>query len=153
MRPTSLLLAVLLCAPIRAANVETDYGLEVARLAITPRVYEYTVDEMYKTLIATVNRLRKDRKETPKDAADKLKEALPEALPGEALMTWTAEIYSRHFTPAELRDLAAFYRTPLGGIARCRGSADIERVLDQGDCRVPTPNARRPGGRPGRESA
>jgi hypothetical protein len=30
------------------------------------------------------------------------------------LLAWTADVYQRHFTPQEMQQLVAFYRSPLG---------------------------------------
>jgi hypothetical protein len=43
-----------------------------------------------------------------------LKAAVAEAMPYEDLVTWTAEVYTKHFTRKEIEDIAAFYKTPTG---------------------------------------
>ena len=40
--------------------------------------------------------------------------ALLEVVPYAEMKQWTAELYAQRFTTAELKELVAFYRTPLG---------------------------------------
>src|SRR5215813_3629464 len=109
MRATFLVVLCLFCFATRAdSSAERDDALEVARLAISPRVYDFMIAQMNEILIAGVDRLRTDGKKTPPEAVKKLKEALPRALPRDALISWAAEIYSHRFTRTELQELAAF---------------------------------------------
>jgi len=128
MRISFLVVLCLLFVATRAdSGAEQDDALEVARLAMSPRVYDFMIAQMNETLIMTVDRLRTDGKKTPPEAAKKLKEALPRALPRDALISWAAEIYSRHFTRAELHDLAAFYSTPLG----TKLVGEVPQIMDE----------------------
>jgi hypothetical protein len=50
----------------------------------------------------------------PPEKQESLKAAVKECIPYEDLLTWTGEVYSRHFTKKEIEDLATFYKTPTG---------------------------------------
>src|SRR5581483_7737691 len=70
MRISFLVVLCLLFVATRAdSGAEQDDALEVARLAMSPRVYDFMIAQMNETLIMTVDRLRTDGKKTPPEAA------------------------------------------------------------------------------------
>ena len=50
----------------------------------------------------------------PADKRKALEAAVQEVLPYDDLVSWSADVYTKHFTRKEIDDLAAFYRTPTG---------------------------------------
>jgi len=50
----------------------------------------------------------------PPDVESKISQAVMEALPYDELTSWTVEIYAPRFTTDEIRQLIAFYMTPIG---------------------------------------
>jgi len=50
----------------------------------------------------------------PADFKKRFTAALLEVVPYQELMEWSADLYAERFTASELRELIAFYRTPLG---------------------------------------
>lgn len=50
----------------------------------------------------------------PADAEAKMTKAVLEAVPYDDLVSWTVEIYATRFSTEEIRQLIAFYKTPVG---------------------------------------
>jgi hypothetical protein len=107
-------LALLLAAAPRAAHAgeaETKAAQELVRL-ITPKpAYDDMLRQLTNNLIATS---MAPAAGAPADMNERIIKAMTEAMPYEDMMTWTAEVYAKRFTAAELKELSKFYRTPLG---------------------------------------
>ena len=84
---------------------------ELVILVMPREAYERSIQQMTNQMLAT---LRAQGQKIADGAEQKMKDAVIDVMPYDELLTWTADIYARHFTPKELGDLLAFYRTPTG---------------------------------------
>jgi uncharacterized protein len=119
MRPSlTILLAIsIVSATAVAGNAEKDKDTKTATMALMrqimpPEAYDAVLDQMYQQMSASMKQAGGGAM-TPKQQKG-MKAAVKEALPYEDLLTWTGEIYAKHFTKKEIDDIAAFYATPTG---------------------------------------
>jgi len=70
------------------------------------------LEQMYTQMSATM--LQTGGKSVSASKQKALKEAVQECLPYDDLISWSADVYTKHFSRKELDDLAAFYKTPTG---------------------------------------
>jgi uncharacterized protein len=119
MRPSlTILLAIsIVSATAVAGNVEKDKDTKTATMALMrqimpPDAYDAVLDQMYQQMLAGKQQASGGTV-SPKQQKG-MKAAAKEALPYEDLLTWTGEIYAKHFTKKEIDDIAAFYATPTG---------------------------------------
>jgi uncharacterized protein len=81
--------------------------------AVVPRAaYDAMLDQMYTQMSATMQQA--GGKAIPAAKQKALKAAVQESMPYDDLVSWTADVYTKHFTRKEIDDLAGFYRTPTG---------------------------------------
>ena len=117
--PTTLLstlaLACLLSLLPRAASAEDKPAAtpspEWVRVMVPKEAYDALVEQMHEQMAAAM------QQRGPAFSAEKkgaLKTAMMECLPYEDLLAWSAEVYAKHFTAKELKQIAAFYKTPTG---------------------------------------
>jgi len=100
----SLLLVTLGCVGIAfAGEAEDKAARELTQLVLTKQTHQ----QMLSQVTASFGAL------TPQKQAQ-LVQALNEALPYEEMVAFNAEVYARHFSTAELKQLIAFYKTPVG---------------------------------------
>ena len=119
MRPSlTILLAIsIVSATAVAGNVETEKETKTATVALMrqimpPEAYDAVLDQMYQQMSASMKQAGGGTM-SPKQQKG-MKAAVKEALPYDDLLTWTGEIYAKHFTKKEIDDIAAFYATPTG---------------------------------------
>jgi len=117
MRPSlTILLAIsIVSATAVAGNGEKDTKtatMALMRQIMPPEAYDAVLDQMYQQMSASMKQAGSGSM-TPKQQKG-MKAAVKEALPYEDLLTWTGEIYAKHFTKKEIDDIAAFYATPTG---------------------------------------
>ena len=117
MRPSlTLLLAIsIVSATAVAGDAEKDTKtatVALMRQIMPPEAYDAVLDQMYQQMSASMKQASGGAM-TPKQQKG-MKAAVKEALPYEDLLTWTGEIYAKHFTKKEIDDIAAFYATPTG---------------------------------------
>lgn len=123
--PTSFLVATLVIsvaslAPLRAraeaaappAAADRKTATEVCQLILTPDTYATMIDQMSVQMAAALQ--QQTGHGTVADARDKIKKAVTEAVPYDEVIGWNADLYASRFSTDELKQLAAFYRTPVG---------------------------------------
>ena len=74
-------------------------------------VYKASLAQMGEQLLPI---LRQQNPNMPADAAEKIKKAMIEALPYADLKDINIDAYTSRFSPAEIKELIAFYNTPTG---------------------------------------
>jgi len=119
MRPSlTILLAIsIVSATAVAGNVDAEKDTKTATVALMrqimpPEAYDAVLDQMYQQMSAGMKQAGGGT--IPANKQKAMKAAVKEALPYEDLLTWTGEIYAKHFTKKEIDDIAAFYATPTG---------------------------------------
>jgi hypothetical protein len=117
MRPSlTILLAIsIVSATAVAGDAEKDTKtatVALMRQIMPPEAYNAVLDQMYDQMSAGMK--QQGGGSIPANKQKALKAAVKEALPYEDLLTWTGEIYAKHFTKKEIDDIAAFYATPTG---------------------------------------
>ena|SRR5688572_3395499 len=117
MRPSlAILLAIsIVSATAVAGDAEKDTKsatVALMRQIMPPEAYDAVLDQMYQQMSAGMKQAGGGTI-SPKQQKG-MKAAVKEALPYEDLLTWTGEIYAKHFTKKEIDDIATFYATPTG---------------------------------------
>ena len=88
-------------------------SIDLVRSIVPPEAYDAMLEQMYQQMSASMQQAGGGAG----IAADKQKDlraAVKECLPYEDLLSWTAGVYTKHFTRKEIDDVAGFYRTPTG---------------------------------------
>ena len=107
-------------APPDTPELRREKALEVARLEVQKGGLDEALDSGADfALAASLSTLAAQLGREPTDSeADRvraiLRSALAEVLTAERWQPAAAAVYARHLTPAELEDVAAFYRSPAG---------------------------------------
>jgi uncharacterized protein len=86
--------------------------LELIRTVVPRAAYEAMLAQMYAQMSAGMEQA--GGQPLPPNKRKALEAAIQEVLPYEELVSWSADVYTRHFTRKEIDDLAVFYRTPTG---------------------------------------
>ena len=84
---------------------------EAMRVVTPPDRYDALLDAIYKGLLGAVDA---QGKAVPPNAAEVYKELTRSAMPYEEVLEWSADAYEKNFSPEELQDLIAFYKSPVG---------------------------------------
>jgi hypothetical protein len=95
-----------------AAKGDKAATMELMRTIVPKSAYDAMLDQMYQQMSRTMASM--GGKPIPADKQKSLKEAVQECLPYDDLLTWSTDVYMKHFTRKEIDDLAAFYKTPTG---------------------------------------
>ncbi|HEY7372104.1 MAG TPA: DUF2059 domain-containing protein [Polyangia bacterium] len=95
-----------------AAKDDKAATLELMRTIVPRGAYDAMLDQMYTQMSATMQQM--GGKSIPASKQKALKEAVQESLPYDDLVSWSADVYSKHFNRKEIDDLATFYKTPTG---------------------------------------
>jgi len=118
---TALLVLLLLGTdpqPAPGAPVPTEQqalALELVKLVQPEPAYRSGLEQMMEQLVAPDEaQARASGKPLPADYRQRMSAVLLEVVPYEEMAEWSAGIYATRFTVSELKDLLAFYRTPLG---------------------------------------
>lgn len=132
-------------APPDTPELRQEKALEVARLEIEKGGLDEALDSgadfaLAASLDALATQLGREPSEAEADRVRAiLRSALAEILTAETWQQASAAVYARHLTPAELEDIAAFYRSPTGTTLlglQSRLSADLgdaaEEILGEG---------------------
>ena len=93
-----------------AAKDDKAATMELMRTVVPKAAYDAMLDQMYQQMSRTMQQM--GGKAIPADKQKQLKEAVQECLPYDDLLTWSTDVYMKHFTRKEIDDLAAFYKTP-----------------------------------------
>jgi len=86
--------------------------MELMRTVVPKAAYDAMLDQMNQQMSRAMEQM--GNKAIPADKQKGLKEAVKECLPYDELLTWSTDVYMKHFTRKEIDDLAAFYKTPTG---------------------------------------
>jgi uncharacterized protein len=95
-----------------AAKDDKAATMELMRTVVPKAAYEAMIDQMQQQVFRTMQQM--GGKAVPAEKQKALKEAVQESLPYDELLTWSTDVYMKHFTRKEIDDLAAFYKTPTG---------------------------------------
>ncbi|HMF39654.1 MAG TPA: DUF2059 domain-containing protein [Polyangia bacterium] len=95
-----------------AAKDDKAASHEVMKTIVSRAAYDGMMEQMYTQMSATM--LQTGGKSVSASKQKALKEAVQECLPYDDLISWSADVYTKHFSRKELDDLAAFYKTPTG---------------------------------------
>ena len=115
MRPSLTLLLAISIVSATAVAGDAEKDTKTATVALMRQIMP---PEAYDTMLDRCPQMSAGMKQagggtiTPKQQKG-MKAAVKEALPYEPV-TWTGEIYAKHFTKKEIDDIAAFYATPTG---------------------------------------
>ena len=85
--------------------------MELVQLVTPQDTYQAMISTMTTQMMAS---LSQSGAKMPADAANKMGKAVMEALPYNDLAQWTVEIYASRFTTDEIKQMIAFYKTPVG---------------------------------------
>jgi hypothetical protein len=110
MRTSAALLTLLLCSSAGAAPPAVY--MDAVRIMMPRERYEAMIEGMYRPLIAEAEANSKAK--MPPESVQALRKAAQSSMSYDELLAWTADVYQRHFTPQEMQQLVAFYRSPLG---------------------------------------
>lgn len=93
------------------ADADRKTTMELVQLVTPKETYRGIVDQMTKQMLAS---MRQSGATLPPDVDKKMGQVIEIALPYEDLATWTVDIYVTRFTTDEIKQLIAFYKTPVG---------------------------------------
>jgi len=101
--------------PSTATPEQRALATELVQLVQSEATYRATLDRMTEQMMPTMEAQSKaNGKPLPDDFRKRFKAVLLEVVPYQELVEWSSGLYAERFTAAELRDLIAFYKTPLG---------------------------------------
>jgi uncharacterized protein len=114
-----LVLVLLLGADPAASDPELAeqraVALQLVELVQPESSYRSGLQQMMDQMLPPLEaQARANGKPLPPDVRQRMMAALLEVVPYAEMKQWTAELYAQRFTTAELKQLVAFYRTPLG---------------------------------------
>ncbi len=109
--PALALALAALPLPALAGEAELKAANELVRLVTPKPIYDDMMKQLTQNMLAS---MAAQGQAAPADLAAKFQKAMSEALPYDEMMGWSAEVYAKRFTVAELKDLVKFYKTPLG---------------------------------------
>lgn len=118
-------LAVLLAAapaPAKtAAPKELPLAAQVAREVLTPELWNQTLEEMVPQIASQIREMVAQNGGKVDDGLEAaLRKIYDRTIPYDFVVDLQAGLLEKNFTPAELAELSAFYRTPLGRKMRDR---------------------------------
>jgi len=93
------------------ADADASVTMQLVKLVTPLETYQAMAEQMTKQMMAS---MQQSGAKFPPDAESKLKQAVMEALPYDDITNWTVEIYVTRFTTDEIKQLIAFYQTPVG---------------------------------------
>jgi hypothetical protein len=99
------------CTGPAAADADLAVTRELVKLVTPKETYLAMIQQMGKQTLLSI---QQSGAKLPPDAEKKINQAVIEALPYEDLANWTVEVYATRFTTDEIKQLTAFYKTPVG---------------------------------------
>ncbi|HET9753185.1 MAG TPA: DUF2059 domain-containing protein [Myxococcales bacterium] len=111
MRTSAAAFTLLLCLSASADAPSAAY-MDAVRVMMPRARYDAMIEGMYRPLVATAEANSKTK--MPEDSVQILKRAAESSMSYDELLRWTADAYKRHFTPQDMQQLVAFFRSPLG---------------------------------------
>ena len=108
-----LTFSLLLGGLCQSAHAQADrkVAMELVRMVTPQEIYAAMLDQITKQMLAS---MRQSGATLPPDVETKMKKVVGEVLPYDELAGWSADVYSARFSNEELRQLMAFYKTPVG---------------------------------------
>jgi hypothetical protein len=111
----ALLVVLLLAADPPVTAEQRAVALQLVELVQPESAYRAGLQQMMDQMVPSMEaQARATGKPLPPDYKQKMNAALLEVMPYAEMKQWSADIYARRFTVPELKQLVAFYRTPLG---------------------------------------
>ena len=110
MRTSAAILAILVSSSAHAAPPAVY--MEAMRIMMPRERYDAMIEGMYRPLIAEAE--ARSKAKMPPESVEALKKAAQTSMSYDELLAWSADVYQRHFTPDEMKQLVAFYKSPLG---------------------------------------
>ena len=95
-----------------AAEADVKVTKDLVQMVTPLETYQAMISQMTKQMLASMQQA--GGKAPPPDAETKMGKAVMEALPYDDLSNWTVEIYAARFSTEEIKQLIAFYKTPVG---------------------------------------
>ena len=111
----ALLVVLLLAADPPALAEQRAVALQLVELVQPESSYRAGLQQMMDQMIPSLEaQARATGKPLPPDYRQRMNAVLLEVVPYQELKQWSAEIYAQRFTVPELKEMLAFYRTPVG---------------------------------------
>jgi hypothetical protein len=116
----SALLVLLLAAADPAASQpalteQRSLALQLVELVQPESSYRAGLQQMMDQMLPSLEaQARASGKTLPADTRQRMNAVLLEVVPYGEMKAWSADIYARRFSSAELKQLLQFYRTPVG---------------------------------------
>lgn len=105
------LLGTLAFADTASADADRKATEELVQLVTPPETYTAMIDQMSRQMIASI---AQSGAKLPPDADKKIIKAVTDVLPYKELIGWTIDVYASKYTTEEIKQLTAFYKTPVG---------------------------------------
>ena len=111
----ALLVVFLLGADSPASAEQRAVALQLVELVQPESSYRAGMQQMLEQMVPSLEaQSRASGKPLPPDYKQRMNAVLLEVVPYPEMMQWSAEVYAQRFTGTELKELLAFYRTPVG---------------------------------------
>jgi len=94
-----------------SAKPVQEVAAELAAVMLPRDAYRQTIHQMAQGLIQGA---QSSGQTLPPDFANKIEAVVAEAVPYEEQIKFTAEVYAKRFSEAEINELVHFYKTPTG---------------------------------------
>lgn len=111
----ALLVVLLVGADPPAIQQQRALGLQLVELVQPESSYRAGLQQMTEQMVPSLEaQARATGRTLPPDYRERMNAVLLEVVPYSEMKQWSAEIYAQRFTVPELKELLAFYRTPVG---------------------------------------
>ena len=111
----ALLVALLLHADPAPSAEQRAVALQLVELVQPESSYRAGLQQMMDQMTPSLEaQARATGKPLPPDYKQRMNAALLDVMPYPEMKQWSADIYAQRFTVPELKELVAFYRTPVG---------------------------------------
>ena len=111
----ALLVVLLFGADPPALQEQRALALQLVELVQPESSYRAGMQQMLEQMVPSLEaQSRASGKPLPPDYKQRMNAVLLEVVPYSEMKQWSAEVYAQRFTVTELKELLAFYRTPVG---------------------------------------
>ena len=111
----ALLVVLLLGADPAPSAEQRAVALQLVELVQPESSYRAGLQQMMDQMVPSLEaKARATGKPLPPDYKQRMNAALLDVMPYAEMKQWSADIYAKRFTAAELKQMVAFYRTPVG---------------------------------------
>lgn len=98
-----------------ALTEQRALALELVEIVQPEPAYRSSLEQMTAQMIPQLEAQARARGSSlPPDFKDRFRSVLLEIAPYDEVMEWSSELYAQRFTVSEIKELIAFYKTPLG---------------------------------------